>query len=468
MTGAAIATAGMSVVSGVGARKDAKNAQKASDREAGKANEYTQKAADMAQKGVEYSENALKQIEESYGKNSEQYQKALESNNQALDQSKQALDSSYQGLDQSKLALEEHKNALGQSQSALEERRNALGQSELALGEQKQGLGVMKDNQQMAHNFSNFMNSLGEQGMEYAQGLMDNWESSFGGVQDNLTEYYNNLDPEKFATQNKADYKQALDKQMGQFNETMAASGLQSAGMKQQTAKEAMFKTAEANSQIDLAAEDQVAQMQQGFLQFGEGQRQGAENAMGNAQSNQGQFANIGQGAVDAANRGVANAHGNVAGAFGNVGNAYNNMAQGQLDVGTAYGNVANAYNTIGNRYNNVGQSQLNVGNAYNNVAQGERQLGGAYLSEGNAIAQGQESIGNRWGNVGNAYQNQAIQANSNAQNYGNSAAGYQNAAGNNFGTAMQAGVQLYDQYNTPASGIVGSANAGSVPAGLV
>ncbi len=359
MTGAAIATAGMSVVSGVGARKDAKNAQKASDRSAAQADAYTQKSADMAEKGVEYSENALKQIEESYGKNSEQYKRALESNSQAL------------------------------------------GQSELALGQQQQGLEVMKDNQAMAHNFSNFMNSLGEQGMEYAQGLMDNWESSFGGIQDNLTQYYNNLDPEKFATQNKADYKQALDKQMGQFNETMAASGLQSAGMKQQTAKEAMFKTAEANSQIDLAAEDQVAQMKQGFLQFGEGQRGSAENAMGNAQANQANFAGMGQNATDAAGR-------NVAGGYGNVGDA--------------------------NRH----------------------------------LAQGQENIGNRWGNVGDAYNNQATQANSNAQNYGNSAAGYQNAAGNNFGTAMQAGVQLYDQYNTPASGIVGSANAGSVPAGTV
>lgn len=364
MTGAAIATAGMGVVNGIGARNDAKDAQKSSDASAAQANAYIEQAAEAARMGVGYSEEALKQLEESYGKNSEQYRQALE------------------------------QNKLG------------LGQSELALGQQQQGLEVMKDNQAMASNFSNFMNSLGEQGMEYAQGLMDSWESSFGGIQDNLTEYYNNLDPEKFATQNKADYKANLDKQMSQFNETMAANGLQSAGMKQQTAKEAMFKTAEANSQIDLAADDQVAQMKQGFLQFGEGQRGSAETAMGNAQSNQGQFANIGQGAVDSANRGVA----------------------------TAYGNVGSAYN--------------NVGNSYNQLAQGERALGGAYAAEGNAIAQGQENIGNAYGNVANAYNNQATQANANAQNYGASAAGYENAAGNYFGNAMQAGVYAYDQYN--------------------
>ncbi len=314
MTGAAIATAGMGVVNGIGARKDAKSAQQASDREAAIANENMQKSAEMAEKGVGYSEEAFKYLE----------------------------------------------------------------QGQAMAGE---SLDTLKHNQAMADNFANLMSSLGDQGIEYAQGLMDRWEDSFGGIQDNLTDYYNNLDPDKYATQNKAEFKSQMDKQMSQFNETMAASGLQSAGMKQQAAKEAAFKTAETNSQIDLAAEDQVADMKAGFLQFGEGQRQAGDSAMENALGNEAVYAGMGQNAQDAAGR---------------------NVAQGQ-----------------------------------DNLANWEAKL-----------AQGQENIGNSWGNVGNAYQGLATQANQNAQNYGTSAAGYSNAAGNYFGDAMKSGITAYEEWN--------------------
>jgi len=109
---------------------------------------------------------------------------------------------------------------------------------------------------------------MSDQGTEYAQGLLDSWEQTFGGLQDNLSDYYNNLDPAKFATGEKAKFKQNLDKQMQQYNETMASSGLQSAGMRAQTAKETAFKTAEANSQIDLQSEEYVKDQQMGFLNY--------------------------------------------------------------------------------------------------------------------------------------------------------------------------------------------------------
>lgn len=161
---------------------------------------------------------------------------------------------------------------------------DAAGMAEAEIAEAKalrnKAVGTIEENQGNVDALQEFLTSMGDKGMEFAQGLLDDWESSFGGIQDNLSDYYNNLDPDKFAIQNKVAFKANMDKQLKQYNETMASGGLQSAGMKAQTAKEMMFKTAETNAQIDINAPENVAQMKQGFLKFGDPQRAGAQNAV--------------------------------------------------------------------------------------------------------------------------------------------------------------------------------------------
>ncbi len=142
------------------------------------------------------------------------------------------------------------------------------------------------------------LSKLGTEGVDYAQTMIDDWESTFGGIQDNMASYYQNLDPTKFATQGKSNLSGQLDKQMTQFNDTMAASGLQSAGMQQQAQQEAAFKQAEGNAGIDLMAPEAVNKMQQGFLQFGEGQRTTADSMMNTALGRQGSLEATGANAV--------------------------------------------------------------------------------------------------------------------------------------------------------------------------
>ena len=72
----------------------------------------------------------------------------------------------------------------------------------------------------------------GQEGVNFAQGMLDQWESTFGGVQDNLSDYYKNLDPAKYSQQYKTNLNENIDKQLYQMNETMAATGLQTAGMR--------------------------------------------------------------------------------------------------------------------------------------------------------------------------------------------------------------------------------------------
>jgi len=178
-----------------------------------------------------------------------------------------------------------------------------------------------------AEEMNAYLRQLGDEGIDMAQGLIDDWEGTFGGIQDNLSDYYSNLDPDKFSTQNKSAYKQNMDKQMAQFNESMAATGLQSAGMKQQAQQEAAFQTAEANANYDIMAPEQVNQMQQSFVNSGEGQRNTAQNAMTNAQNRQSNNATTG---------GT-----NLQGQYTNQANQYSQSEQGYMGAaGSAFGSA--------------------------------------------------------------------------------------------------------------------------------
>lgn len=219
-------------------------------------------------------------------------------------------------------------------------------QTAFAMQSREQAVGAIEGNQANVDALQQFLTSMGTQGVEYAQGLLDSWEGSFGGIQDNLSNYYNNLDPEKFATQNKVQFKQALDKQMKQYNETMAASGLQSAGMKAQAYKEAAFKTAEANAQFDISAPEQVAQMQQGFLSYGDAQRSGAQNAMSTAMANQAQMGQAGYEAQTNQASSLANAYLGQASAADKYAQNYGASAAG---YNKAAGNMIGAgFNALG------------------------------------------------------------------------------------------------------------------------
>jgi len=113
-----------------------------------------------------------------------------------------------------------------------------------------------------------------------AQDLMNDWEVTYGGIEDNLSDYYNNLDPSKYALQYKTNLSQDIDKQLAQTNDELASSGLMSAGMRAQSEKEAAFTKATGNANADLAAEDRVREMQTSFLNRGENRKSMYDNAL--------------------------------------------------------------------------------------------------------------------------------------------------------------------------------------------
>ena len=139
-------------------------------------------------------------------------------------------------------------------------------------------------------------NIHGEDALQFSQDMLGDWEDTFGGIEENLSSYYQNLDPAKYSQQYKTNLNENIDKELTQMNESMAASGLQTAGMKQQTAKEAAFAKAQGGAESDLMAEDKVRGMQQGFLNTGANQKSAANSSITNSYGN---LANINMSAAN-------------------------------------------------------------------------------------------------------------------------------------------------------------------------
>ena len=285
--------------------------------------------------------------------------------------------------------------------------------------------GLSSDNMMMAQAGT----AMGDNqaGIAAAQGFLDDWTDTFGPLEDNLSEYYNNLDPDKFAVQNKVALQQNLDKSMNQFNETMAANGLQSSGMKQQAAKEAMFAQATGNANIDINAPEQVAQMQQGFLNYGKDFKMQGQSLLSNATNQD------------------SNIKANVS-----MSNASNQTQANMFNAGQANNRDMDIYRLQNDR------DQFNA-NATNNA----RQYGASAWSQAdmlNADAYNKNrymrnsAIFGAQSDYNNSYLQMAQMQNPNiarsdaaAQQYGQSAAGYNAASGKLAGTAMNLGIQAYN-----------------------
>jgi len=210
----------------------------------------------------------------------------------------------------------------------------------------------------LANGFASMMNGLAQEYGQFANEMYKDWEDTFGDIRGNLVDYYQNLDPEKYAVQAKADLARQLDKSMQQFDEAAAQSGIMTSGMRLQKEKENAFKQAEAFAQADLMSEDYVRQRQDQFYgRYGEPQRQQAVAMKANAPM---MSANLGSMGLNAQQN-----------ALGQYGNYYNNLA----NLSTLQGrDLSNTYLGVGSQY---GKSAANYGKASgNNIGAGLNMLG--------------------------------------------------------------------------------------------
>ena len=214
----------------------------------------------------------------------------------------------------------------------------------------REGLSHAKQVEQM-------LNQLGKEYGEFAQGLWTSWEDTWGDMRSNLVDYYDNLDPNKYAVGMKAEIRQNLDKQFEQFDQTAAQSGIYTSGMKLQAQKEKDFAMAQEFAGADIQAPEMVRDMQTQFYgAFGAPERSEALNAQQNAYNFRGQMGQAG-GAL-------------TQGAYGTLASMEESAAQRAAAASAARANmIMGAYNQGANYYGNMGDKYAGSAAGYGKSA---------------------------------------------------------------------------------------------------
>ncbi len=120
-------------------------------------------------------------------------------------------------------------------------------------------------NLQNAYDYSAQLGTMRDEYNAGEQQALDQYEAYYGNVEQNLSDYYNNLNPAKFAQQYKTSLQDHLNKQVQQYTDSLASRGLMSSGMRNQAMKEQAFAQAQGNAQADINAPEDVRQMQQAW-----------------------------------------------------------------------------------------------------------------------------------------------------------------------------------------------------------
>ena len=161
--------------------------------------------------------------------------------------------------------------------------------------------------------FSGLADSFAKAG----QANFDKYQNMFGGFEENLNDYYMGLDANELAARGNQNAQQQYQQAMSQVNDQMAAQGITGSGIQSQLGMQGATDMAQQKAQNITNAPHQVAQMQQGWMNYGAGRQDQGFNQMQQGVNMQ-----------------------------GNVANMYNN----------AYGAQANQYNQMG--ANNLNQAQ--------------------------------------------------------------------------------------------------------------
>ena len=116
----------------------------------------------------------------------------------------------------------------------------------------------------------------------------DDWQNIFGGLQENLSNYYNSISPDYYVAAGLEAFEKEREAQMGKLNETLAQRGLSNSGLAATVATENAISSAEARASIRREAPRQAREDQSRFLQIGMGQNPGSSisSTLGNIATN--------------------------------------------------------------------------------------------------------------------------------------------------------------------------------------
>jgi len=143
--------------------------------------------------------------------------------------------------------------------------------------------------------------------LAFEQEKYDDWKEMYGGIEENLSEYYGGLTSEYYESLGLESFQQEYETSMTRMRETLAQRGIQDSGLSASLELQGQLSAAESKATIRRDAPSMAAEEKRGFLQVGLGQNpgQGLSSVMQNQASGARSRANA---AEQAAGEAVGNA----------------------------------------------------------------------------------------------------------------------------------------------------------------
>lgn len=108
--------------------------------------------------------------------------------------------------------------------------------------------------------------------LEFQRQQYERFQKIYGGIEENLGNYFNNLTASSFAERGLEEYEKQYTQSLENINEQLALSGIdKNSGVAQSIQANAELEKAENRAQIRSSAEQQVIQAKQGFVSSGQG-----------------------------------------------------------------------------------------------------------------------------------------------------------------------------------------------------
>ena len=107
--------------------------------------------------------------------------------------------------------------------------------------------------------------------LAFAKENQARWDEVFGPTQDNLAQYYNNLDPTSVAAKNVVGIQQAYQESQKQIDVQLAQRGMSDSGLSADLMSKNLYSNEQSKAQARADAPQQVAAQQSSFLGLGMG-----------------------------------------------------------------------------------------------------------------------------------------------------------------------------------------------------
>jgi len=196
--------------------------------------------------------------------------------------------------------------------------------AQMGVDELQKGISVLDNLQPAIDNFA-----------KMGQDQFDKYQRMMGPMEDSLNDYYMNLNPDELAAQGNQTAQQQYQNTMKQVNEQMAGQGINpSSGLSAQMNMQVGNQMAQTKAQNIMNAPHQVAQQQQGWLDYTANQGNNAYNQMASGLQAQQSQAN----AYNSAYNNMANVYGGHAAQNNQLAQSGYQNANSSLQSGLALG----------------------------------------------------------------------------------------------------------------------------------